>query len=164
MDHVRRVVVGIGSNLGDRAANLAAAAAALGSVSGIRVLRRAPTYESPPAGGMDQGDYLNSALLLVTALTGQALLAHALEIERSLGRVRTPGTRWEARTVDIDVLWIEGEAIDEPGLTVPHPRISERPFALRPLLDVAPDAGDPNTHAGYAELPAALAPLLRVAD
>ena len=69
--------------------------------------------------------------------------------------------RWEARTVDLDVLWIEGEAVAEPGLTVPHPRLVERSFALRPLLDVAPDAGDP-AGAAYADLPAASAPLARV--
>jgi 2-amino-4-hydroxy-6-hydroxymethyldihydropteridine diphosphokinase len=90
------------------------------------------------------------------------VLRHALEIERNMGRVRAPGVRWEPRTVDLDVLWIEGESIAEPGLTVPHPRLGERAFAVRPLLDVAPDATDPGSGTPYASLPAATAPLQRV--
>jgi 2-amino-4-hydroxy-6-hydroxymethyldihydropteridine diphosphokinase len=159
MDHVRRVVVGIGSNLGDRRANLAAASAALGAVPGMSVMARSPVYESPPAGGPPQGDYLNAAVLLATALPGEDVLRHALEIERRLGRERAAGARWEPRTVDLDVLWIEGETIAEPGLTVPHPRLGERPFAVRPLLDVAPDATDPGSGTPYASLPAASTPL-----
>ncbi len=164
MDHLRRVVVGLGSNLGDRAATLEAAVAALRADRALHVRARSPIYETEPAGGPPQGDYLNAAVLLVTALPARDVLDRVLAVERSLGRVRPDAVRWGPRTIDLDVLWIEGEAVDEPGLAVPHPRLCDRPFAIRPLLDVAPDAGDPTTGAPYADLPAAIAPLRRVAD
>lgn len=162
MDHLRRVVLGLGSNLGERAATIDAAVAALRSDRALFVRSRSPLYETPPAGGPPQGDYVNAALLVVTALAPRELLDRALAVERSLGRVRPDPVRWGPRTIDIDVLWIEGEAVHEPGLEVPHPRLTIRPFALRPLLDVAPDASDPTTGAPYADLPAASAPIRRL--
>lgn len=162
MDHLRRVVLGLGSNLGDRAATIDAAVAALRADRALFVRSRSPLYETEPAGGPPQGDYLNAALLVVTALPPREVLDRALAVERSLGRVRPDPVRWGPRTIDIDVLWIEGEAVREPGLEVPHPRLVVRPFALRPLLDVAPDAGDPTTAERYADLPAASAPIRRV--
>jgi 2-amino-4-hydroxy-6-hydroxymethyldihydropteridine diphosphokinase len=163
VDHVRRVVVGLGSNVGDRSANLDAAIARLRGDRELHVLRRSPTYETPPAGGPPQGDYFNAAVLLVTSLDARAILDRALAIERDLGRVRSTETRLGPRPIDLDLLWIEGEAIDEDGLTVPHPRLFERPFALRPLLDVAPDAADMQTAQPFASLPAASVPLNQVA-
>jgi 2-amino-4-hydroxy-6-hydroxymethyldihydropteridine diphosphokinase len=161
VDHVRRVIIGLGSNLGDRAWALRAAVQALRADRELFVLRESPVYETPPAGGPPQGDYLNAAVLVVTSLPGRDILERALAVERSLGRTRPDAERWGPRTIDIDVLWIEGEAIDEPGLTVPHPRLRERAFALRPLLDVAPDARDTRTGVEYASLPEASAPLRR---
>lgn len=161
MDHVRRVVIGLGSNLGDRAETVRAAIRALRADPGLFVLRESPLYESPPAGGPPQGDYLNGAVLIVTSLPGPDILERALGVERSLGRTRPDAERWGPRTIDLDVLWIEGEAVDEPGLTVPHPRLRERAFALRPLVDLAPDARDPHTGEEYASLPEASAPLRR---
>jgi 2-amino-4-hydroxy-6-hydroxymethyldihydropteridine diphosphokinase len=163
VDHVRRVVIGLGSNLGDRSANLDAAIARLRVDRSLHVLRRSPVYETPPAGGPPQGDYLNAAVLLVTSLDARSILDLALGIERDLGRVRSAETRWGPRPIDLDVLWIEGEAVDEEGLTVPHPRLLERPFALRPLLDVAPDAVDIRTAQPFASLPAASVTLTLVA-
>ena len=162
MDHIRRVVIGLGSNLGDRAANIAAAVAKLREHRDLHVLRRSPLYETPPAGGPPQGDYLNAAVLIATALDAHELLDRALAVERSLGRVRPDAERWGPRTIDLDLLWIEGEAVSSPDLEVPHPRLRERPFALRPLLDVAPDAVDFRTGEAYATLPAAHAPIARV--
>lgn len=164
MDHVRRVVIGLGSNLGDRQANLDGAVARLRQDRALHVLRRSPVYETPPAGGPPQGDYLNAAVLVVTSLGGREILDRTLTIERDLGRARSEETRWGPRTIDLDLLWIEGEALDEEGLIVPHPRLTERPFALRPLLDVAPDAVDFRTGVAFASLPAASAPIPRVAD
>ena len=161
MDHVRRVVVGLGANLGDRAATIEAAVAKLREDRELFVLRRSPLYESPPAGGPPQEDYLNAAALLVTSLEARLILDRLLTIERALGRVRPDAVRWGPRTIDLDLLWVEGEVIHEPGLEVPHPRLGERPFALRPLLDVAPDAVDGRTGEAYASLPAASAPLRR---
>lgn len=164
VDHVRRVVIGLGSNVGDRLANLDAAVARLRVDRALHVLRRSPVYETPPAGGPPQGDYLNAAVLIVTSLDAQEILDRALAIERDLGRVRADETRWGPRTIDLDLLWIEGEAISEAGLEVPHPRLAERPFAVRPLLDVAPDAVDFRTGKAYATLPAASVTLVKVAD
>src|SRR5262245_39837193 len=109
---------------------------ALEAETGIVVRARSSLYESPPAGGPPQGDYLNMAVAVETRLAPREVLERALAIERALGRVRPDPVRWGPRTIDIDVLWIDGETIDEPGLTVPHPRLAERAFALRPLLDV----------------------------
>jgi 2-amino-4-hydroxy-6-hydroxymethyldihydropteridine diphosphokinase len=149
-------VIGLGSNLGDREANIAAAITALRAPD-LHVLRSSPLYETPPAGGPPQGDYLNGAVLIVTAIQALDLLDRCLSVERSLGRVRPDPTRWGPRTIDLDLLWIEGEAIAEPGLSVPHPRLHERVFALRPLLDLAPDASDSRTGVVFATLPAASA-------
>lgn len=162
VDRARRVVLGLGSNLGDRAQNLAIAASALMALDGVVSSARAATYESPPAGGPPQGSYYNSAVLLVTAMRARALLDHALAIERSLGRIRPDPVRWGPRTIDVDVLWVEGEMLEEADLVVPHPRLISRVFALRPLLDVAPDARDPRTGRAYADEPEARAPITTV--
>jgi 2-amino-4-hydroxy-6-hydroxymethyldihydropteridine diphosphokinase len=155
----RRMVLGLGSNLGDRVGHLQAAVTALRETPGVTVLGVAPLYESPPAGGPEQGDYLNSAVLVDSALPPQDVLAVALGVERRLGRVREAGVRWGPRTLDIDVLWIEGTVVEEPGLSVPHPHLGERVFALRPLLDLVPDARDPRSGAKYSGLAAAALPL-----
>lgn len=157
---MRRVVIGLGSNLGDREGAIASAIERLGADPAMRVVAVSPLYESEPAGGPPQGDYLNAAVLVETDLAGREILERALAIERSLGRVRPSPVAWGPRTMDLDVLWIEGEVITEPGLDVPHPRLTERPFALRPLLDVAPDARDPRDESPFALMPAA-APLRR---
>lgn len=164
MDHIRRIVIGLGSNLGDRAANIVAAVDQLRTDRDLHVLRRSPLYESPPAGGPPQGDYLNGAVLIVSALDGRELLERLLRIERSLGRTRPDEERWGPRTIDLDLLWIEGESIHEADFEVPHPRLRERVFALRPLLDVAPDATDFQSGAPFAEEPAAALPITRFAD
>lgn len=158
---MRRVVIGVGSNLGDREGAIASAIERLGADPAMRVVAVSPIYESEPAGGPPQGDYLNAAVLIETDLAGREILERALAIERSLGRVRPAPVAWGPRTMDLDVLWIEGEVIAEPGLDVPHPRLTERPFALRPLLDVAPDARDPRDESPFAFMPAAAAPLRR---
>lgn len=162
VDHQRRVVLGLGSNLGDRAASIAQAIELLRADSDFHVMRASALYESPPAGGPPQADYLNGAVLVVTSLEASAILDRALAIERSLGRVRPDAVRWGPRTLDIDILWIEGESVAAPELTVPHPRLADRPFAVQPLLELAPDAGDPATGARFAALPAATAALRRV--
>lgn len=148
-------MLGLGSNLGDRAGAIDGAVSALRAAPGITVEARSPLYVTPPAGGPPQGDYLNGAVLVTTSLPARDILARTMEIERSLGRIRPDPVRWGPRTIDIDILWIEGECITEPDLEVPHPRLEGRVFALRPLLDVAPDAAHPHTGVPYADLPAA---------
>ena len=162
MTHARRIALALGSNLGDRAATLERAVADLRDTPGFVVVDCSPLYVTPPAGGPPQGDYFNGAVLLSTALPAREVLARTQAIERALGRVRPDPVRWGPRTIDIDILWIEGECIDEPGLSVPHPRLEGRVFALRPLLDVAPDAADPRTGKRYDEFPAAHLPITRV--
>ena len=150
-----RIVAGLGANLGDRLGGLRGAARALDELRATTVIARSRVYESAPAGGPPQPDYLNAATLLSTHLTPRELLDEILQIERQLGRQRPDPVRWGPRPIDIDLLWGSGLQIDEPGLTVPHPRLAERPFALQPLLDVAPEATDPHTGTPYADLPAA---------
>lgn len=159
VDHVRRVVIGLGANLGDRAASIRRAMDELGGDRDLIMLRKSPLYESPPAGGPPQGDYLNAAVVIVTSLEARDLLDRLLDIERRLGRTRPDAVRWGPRVIDLDLLWIEGEAVDEPGLCVPHARLLERAFALRPLLDVAPDAADPRTNERLSECEIAKAEL-----
>ena len=122
------------------------AIARLGELKAISQL-----YETAPVGGPVQPDYFNAAACLRTRLTPRPLLQHLLEIERNHGRIRQ--SRWGPRRLDLDILWIEGITIDEPGLKVPHSRLLERSFALIPLLDVAPDARDPNSGKAYRDVP-----------
>ena len=124
---MRRAVIGLGSNLGDRAATIAEAIERLRADAGVRVLARSSTYESPPAGGPPQGDYLNAAVLIETSLPGREILERALAIERSLGRVRPDPVAWGPRTIDLDLLWIEGEVIDESEEVFPESEPIDEP-------------------------------------
>ena len=130
------VFVGLGANLGDRQAALHAALAAIGQLPGTRVLRVSPLYGSAPvdAGGPD---YLNAVAEIATTLAPQALLQALQAIEHSAGRERP--YRNAPRTLDLDILWFGRQVIDTPLLTVPHPRMAERAFVLRPLADLVPE-------------------------
>ena len=143
-----RAVLGIGSNLGDRLALIREAVAQMRDVASV--LAVSPVYESD-ALGPPQGRYLNAAMLVDTPMAPLALLAAMHEVERHLGRERRE--RWGARTLDLDVLWIEGTSVDDAALTVPHPALRERAFALRPLVDVAPLAVDPRDGQRLADVP-----------
>lgn len=145
-------VLGLGSNRGDRLALLRSAVAAL-EANHIAILARSEVYQTPPV-GPPQPDFFNAAIRVSTALEPDELLAATLSVEQRLGRTRPDPVRWGPRTMDIDVLWYAGGAITSPRLTVPHPRLPERAFALVPLLDVAPAATDPSGRR-YADLPAA---------
>jgi 2-amino-4-hydroxy-6-hydroxymethyldihydropteridine diphosphokinase len=132
-------VVALGSNLGSREALLRLAEWALDAAPRVSVGARSRLYRTDPV-GPPQPDYLNAALALTTDASPRALLETLLAVEARLGRVR--GERWGPRTLDLDLL-VCGRRVDEPDLTVPHPRLRERAFALAPLLDVAPAlAGD----------------------
>lgn len=128
-----RAYVGLGANLGDREATIRAAVAALPGVVAVSELR-----ETDPVGVVDQPRFLNGVAAVETELSARELLAALLEIERMLGRERRE--RWGPRTIDLDLLLYGEETIDEPGLTVPHPRLHERRFALEPLVELAPNA------------------------
>lgn len=133
MTAARRVLLGLGSNLGDRVALLRTAVAALGD----EVTATSDVYETAPVGGPDQGPFLNLVVVLETERSAAELLARAQELEADAERVRIE--RWGPRTLDVDILWIDGETVDQPDLVVPHPRMFERAFVLVPLSDVAPD-------------------------
>jgi len=128
--------VGIGSNLGDREANLRSAIELLSAEDGIEVVAVSEVRETEPVGPVDQGPFLNGVVQVKTALPPVELLERLLSVESRLGRVRTE--RWGPRTIDLDLLLYGSERVDEPGLTVPHPRLHERRFALEPLLDLDP--------------------------
>lgn len=130
------VLLGLGGNLGDPAAAIAAAIEGL-KRGGVAVTARSGLYRTPPQGLTDQPDFLNAAVAGRTALNPRALLDLALRIEAGLGRVR--GERWGPRVIDIDLLAHDEAVIDEPGLRLPHPLLTTRAFVLVPLMDVAPD-------------------------
>lgn len=158
------VVLGLGANLGDRLANLRAATRMLEELGALSIGGRSGVYETAPAGGPPQPHYLNAAVRGQTVLAPEPLLEAALAVERALGRVRPDSIRWGPRTIDIDLLWMSTGSYCAPALTVPHPRLCERPFALRPLLDLVPDAHDPHTRTPYASLDTARCAIQRVAS
>ena len=138
MSDARRAYLGLGSNLGDRLHHLRDAVVTLCEVGPARV---SPVYETDPVGGPeDQGRYLNLAVELLTDRSPRDLLGVCHRLEAAAGRVRD--VRWGPRTLDVDVLWVEGATVDEPDLVVPHPRLWERRFVLAPLHDLAPELFD----------------------
>ena len=138
-------VIGLGSNLGDRRGYLTLAAARIRGLGAI--VRASAIYETDPVGA-PQPQFLNAALRLETELSPSELLSGLLAVEGSLGRVRRE--RWGPRVIDLDILWCRGVTVSTEELVVPHPELRVRPFALVPLLDVAPDASDPGDLADYA--------------
>ncbi len=140
-----RSVIGLGANLGDKLATLEAALSELAHLGDLEAVSR--LYETAPVGGPVQPDYYNAAVCIRSELQPGALLQKLLEIERNHGRIRV--CRWGPRELDLDILWIEGTNVDEAGLRVPHARLLERNFALVPLVEVAPDARDPNSGLEY---------------
>lgn len=133
----RGVYVGLGSNLGDREANIQQALEKLASHPQIVVLRTSPLYETAPVGMTDQGWFLDAVAELATNLGPRELLEELLRTEAALGRVRT--VRWGPRTIDLDLLLYQDQRLDEPGLEVPHPRLEERIFVIKPLADLEPN-------------------------
>ena len=132
-----KAYLGLGSNLGDRLANLQRALELLAAQPGIRVLRCSRVYETDPVGGPPQPDFLNAVVEVQTSFTPGELLAACRAAEEALARVRDE--RWGPRTIDIDILTFGDVVVDEPDLTVPHPRMHERGFVLAPLLELDPD-------------------------
>lgn len=128
----RRVFLGLGSNLGDRAAHLRRAVDALDEVVAV-----SPVYETAPVGGPPQGPYLNLVVELRTARTARQLLDECRRLEEAASRRRT--VRFGPRTLDVDVLLVGDDQVDEPDLQVPHPRMWMRRFVLEPLADLAPE-------------------------
>ena len=140
--------LGLGANLGDRAATLRAAVAALSRLG--EVVAVSSLYETAPVGYRDQPNFLNAAAILRTDLAPEALLDATQAIEREFGRERSfPNA---PRTLDIDLLYLDDLILDSPRLTIPHPRVTERAFALVPLREIAPDLQDPRLGQSIADL------------
>jgi 2-amino-4-hydroxy-6-hydroxymethyldihydropteridine diphosphokinase len=140
----RRAFLALGSNLGDRAATLRSAVAALVELGDLEAV--SDVFETAPVGGPDdQGPYLNLVVRLSTRRSARELLEVSHRLEQAAHRVRL--VRWGPRTLDVDVLWVDGERVDEPDLEVPHPRLFERAFVLAPLEDVGPDVVPPGWRA-----------------
>jgi 2-amino-4-hydroxy-6-hydroxymethyldihydropteridine diphosphokinase len=133
----RRVLLALGSNLGDRRRYLREAIDSLGSVTAV-----SGVYETEPMGGPGgQGPYLNVVVAIESDADPRTLLGMCRRLEAAAGRVKD--VRWGPRTLDVDILWIDGTTVDEPDLQVPHPRMRVRRFVMVPLADVAPDLLEP---------------------
>ena len=132
------VVLSLGSNLGDRLANLQGGVKFLCAQPGLDEAAVSPVYQTAPVGGPPQPDYLNAVLVAVTSLPARAVLDRGLAAEAAASRVREQ--RWGPRTLDVDVIVYGTEISEDPQLTLPHPRARQRAFVLAPWHDVDPDA------------------------
>lgn len=145
-----RAFLGLGGNIGDPAAAMAAALRALDAHDAVSVAAVSSLYRTPPWGVTDQPDFLNAVAAVDTALTARHLLDLCLDVERGLKRIRAQ--RWGPRVIDIDILLFGNERIEEAGLQVPHPRMGERAFVLAPLAEIAPELLHPALGRSAAEL------------
>jgi 2-amino-4-hydroxy-6-hydroxymethyldihydropteridine diphosphokinase len=141
--------VAIGSNLNDPSARVREAFEHLAALPATRLVLRSRRYATRPMGPQDQPDFVNAAAGLLTQTSARELLGGLLAIEAAMGRQRQQ--RWGPRVIDLDLLWMPGEAVDEPGLTLPHPGVSTRNFVLYPLADIAPTLSIPG-HGTVLEL------------
>lgn len=132
-------LLGLGGNVGDVRATLDRAVATFADGDQVKLLARSSDYRTPPWGVTDQPPFINCAIAVETTLAPRALLSHAHDVERGLGRDRAQERRWGPRTIDIDLLSYDDVAIDEPDLTLPHLRLFERAFVLLPLAEIVPD-------------------------
>ncbi|MBN2309896.1 MAG: 2-amino-4-hydroxy-6-hydroxymethyldihydropteridine diphosphokinase [Candidatus Hydrogenedentes bacterium] len=147
-----RIHLSLGSNLGDRLANLQAACIALNQLNRVRVTETSHCYETEPVGNVEQPAFLNAAVEIETDFEPLELLNAAKSIERRLGRI--PSERWGPRCIDIDIVLWGDRIVESERLTLPHPRFRERAFVLIPLAEIAPGAVDPVTGRTVAELAA----------
>jgi 2-amino-4-hydroxy-6-hydroxymethyldihydropteridine diphosphokinase len=138
---VERAFVGLGANLGDREGAIRSALELLGAQEGVKVVAVSTLRDTEPVGRVDQPRFLNGAAELETTLRPHDLLEVLFDVERELGRERRE--RWGPRTIDLDLLLYGAEVVDEPDLTVPHPRLHVRRFALEPLAELDPDLDVP---------------------
>ncbi len=135
---VSRVMIGLGSNLGDRVANLMAAIERIDALAETDVAVVSTFLSTDPVDVVDQPDFVNAVVDVRTSLEPSDLLLHLLEIERAMGREREGVVPRGPRVIDLDLLWWEGRCVDSPGLTLPHPRMHERTFVLVSLAEIDP--------------------------
>ena len=134
-----RAFVGLGGNEGDVETTLTEALWAVDALPQTTIQRQSAVYRTPAWGRTDQPDFLNAVVELRTRMVARVLLDSLLEIEQRFGRVRRAEDRWGPRAIDLDLLLYGDEVIEEPGLSLPHPRLHERAFVLVPLAEIAPD-------------------------
>ena len=157
MKPIRRAVIALGSNLGDRESNLQGAVGQLADTPDVWITGISPVYETVPVDSPeDAGDYLNAVVLVDTTLPAKVLMDRALAIEEAFDRTRTEGLLNEPRTIDVDLIVVGDKVSDEQHLQLPHPRAAQRAFVLKPWFDLEPDAEIP----GYGTVAA----LLEAAD
>jgi 2-amino-4-hydroxy-6-hydroxymethyldihydropteridine diphosphokinase len=135
-----RAFVAFGGNVGDARITIASAITAFCDGTHVVLLARSSDFRTPPWGVTDQGPFVNACIAVETRLSPRGLLDRAHEVERSFGRDRHRETRWGPRSLDIDILTYDDVMLDEPMLTLPHPRLFERAFVLVPLVEIAPEA------------------------
>ncbi|MGA7624611.1 MAG: 2-amino-4-hydroxy-6-hydroxymethyldihydropteridine diphosphokinase [Candidatus Acidiferrales bacterium] len=144
-----KVYLSLGSNLGDRAQNIARSIEAL-AARGIRLMKQSSLYETEPVELRAQEWFLNSVIEVETNKTPQELMHQVLEIERGMGRIRTAPKG--PRIIDMDILLYGLRTVREPNLEIPHPRMADRRFVLVPFAEIAPDAVHPTYKKTIAEL------------
>ena len=148
------VYIGLGSNQGDRLANLRLAVEALKGIPGTQVARTSGIYATEPVGKANQPEFLNLAAEIETGLEPGELLAALQNVEKELGRER--GERWGPRIIDLDILYFGQRIVGQPDLIIPHPRAQQRAFVLEPLAELAPELVDPVTGKTVREMLAGL--------
>lgn len=129
--------ISLGSNIGDKAGNIAQAIDILTADGTVELVSRSGDYRTPPWGNTDQDWFVNACITVRTDESARALLRRCQEVENEMKRVRD--VHWGPRIIDLDVIWYRGETIDEPDYVVPHPRTLERAFVLVPLAEIAPE-------------------------
>jgi 2-amino-4-hydroxy-6-hydroxymethyldihydropteridine diphosphokinase len=153
--------IGLGANLGEPAAQLRRALAELAALDEVELLKVSSFYLNPPLGPPEQPWYVNAVAQVRTRLSAEELLRSLQRLEDALGRVR--GERWGPRVIDLDLLLYNGEVINTPELTLPHPEMQRRAFVLVPLAEIAPEAWHPGLQQSAAQLLAELDPADREA-
>ena len=136
-----KAYLGLGANIGDRYGNLKEAVHRIGSIPDIEIIRTSPVYETVPVGGPKQPDYLNAVIEVVTELSPEKLLKCCLAVEYEMGRKRTE--LWGSRIIDIDIELYDSCVLKSAVLTIPHPRMHERAFVLKPIADLVPNIKHP---------------------
>jgi 2-amino-4-hydroxy-6-hydroxymethyldihydropteridine diphosphokinase len=149
MQYMNKVFLLIGGNIGDRLQNLHQAITLLSATCGP-VIQQSAVYETAAWGKTDQAAFLNQALVLTTLLRAQELLTTILSVEEEMGRRRME--KFGPRVIDIDILFFNDAVIQEPNLTVPHPQLQNRRFALAPMQEIAPELVHPVLHKTIAQL------------